>query len=104
VKALNGKIMLRRDCQFDEHPLGPNDIPEKTPLDNHKELDERDFPEEQAEDTAQDCGYSSDTEKDDPSPVALNIRPQRERKKPKDMETSSDLSRKNLHPTIFLLQ
>jgi hypothetical protein len=82
VKTLNGKIMLRRDCQFDEHPLGPNDIPEKTPLDNHKELDERDFPEEQAEDTAQECGYSSDTEKDDPSPVALNIRPQRERKKP----------------------
>jgi hypothetical protein len=82
VKTLNGKIMLRRDCQFDEHPLGASDIPEKTPLDNHTELDERDFPEEQAEDTTQECGYSSDTEKDDPSPVALNIRPQRERKKP----------------------
>jgi hypothetical protein len=42
VKTVNGKIMLRRDCQFDEHPLGPEDIPEKTPLDNHKELNETD--------------------------------------------------------------
>jgi hypothetical protein len=82
VKTLTGKIMLRRDCQFDEHPFRPEDIPKKTPLDEQNEFNESSFPEEQVEDTAQDCDYSSDTEKDDPSPVALNIRPQRERKKP----------------------
>jgi transposase InsO family protein len=82
VKTPNGKIMLRRDCQFDEHPLRPEDIPEKTPLDDHKEMSEDNFPEEPAENTAQDCDYSSDTEKDDPSPVSLHIRPQRERKQP----------------------
>jgi hypothetical protein len=54
----------------------------KTPLDDHKEMNESNFPEEPVENNAQDCEYSSDTEKDDPSPVSLNIRPQRERKKP----------------------
>jgi hypothetical protein len=79
--------MLRRDCQFDEHPLSSNEMKDETPLDSHNDLEEKGFPNEEDPDNTQDCGYSTDTERDDPSPVSLNIRPQRERKKPEGYGT-----------------
>jgi hypothetical protein len=91
VKTSNGKIMVRRDCQFDEHlPLYSAD--HDTTLDEHIDNDglqdksEHNQLNKEQEESLMWKNESAisevENEENDPTPIGINIRPQRIRKKP----------------------